>query len=127
MCVLSAIRLKFGNNKIVSIIASLSGVTTLTILVVVFVYHVYTAFCSNCMKRCQRSTERQLDNSKHLIPNDDTTTKNDHSEVTFSIVELNLPAGGCKKSSESIGNNQNSEESSESNDETASLISANVI
>ena len=45
--------------------------------------------------------------------------------MTCSIVELNLSAGGCKKSS--IGNNQNSEESSESNDETASLISANVI
>ena len=125
LCVFSAVRLKFGNDKIVSITASLSGVTTLTILVVVFIYHVYTTFCSNCFKRCQRLTEGQLDNSEHLLPNDNTTTKHDHCEVTCSIVELNLSAGGCKKSS--IGNNQNSEESSESNDETASLISANVI
>ena len=74
------------------------------------------------MKRYQHSTERQLNDNEQLLPNDNTIAKNDHSEITFSVVELKLP-GSDRKSSESVSN-QSSEESSESNDETASLISA---
>ena len=63
LCTFSAARLKFGNDKIVYIIANMSGAITLTILVVVFAYHTYNTFCSKGMKICQHSiTERQLEN-----------------------------------------------------------------
>ena len=118
LCVFSAASLKFGNDQTVYIIANMSGAITLTLLVVVFAYHTYNTFCTEViMKRCQHSiTERQLDDSDHLLPNDDTIA---NDELTFSVVDK-LPDSATLNPSMGAGNQRYGEES----DETDSLISA---
>ena len=121
LCVFSAAKLKFGNEKIVYIIANMSGIITLTLLAVVFAYHTYNTFCTKVIMKIKRYqhlvTERQLDDSEHSIPPiDDTITNN---ELIFSVVDK-LPGSATLDPSMGTGNQRCSEES----DETDSLISA---
>ena len=119
LCILSAARLKFGNGKTIYIIDNMSGAITLTLLVVVFFYHTYNTFCTKViMKGCPHSiTERQLDDSDHSLPNDDTIADD---ELTFSVVDFKLPGSATLNPSIGTGDQRCSEES----DETDSLISA---
>ena len=125
LCVFSAIRLKFGDKKIVDISTHISGVVTLLLLIVMISYHVYTMFCSKCSKRCQHSTERQVDDSEPANCNtiDALSTENHRSEPTSSVVELNLPVGG-RKHPVTTESSQLSRITNETSDDNISLISA---
>ena len=128
LCVFSAIRLKFGDEEIVSIAAHISGVVTLLLLMIIISYHVYTMFCSKCFQKCQRSTERQLGDSQ--LTNDNTidslSTESYRSKPTSSIVELNLPVSS-RQHSATNKRDQLSRATSETNDDNVSLISADSI
>ena len=69
----------------------------LVLLIIIILYHImYTTFCLKCLKRCQYQNER---NSTSELLNDNTinissTESYDHSEPTFSVVELKLPGSG---------------------------------
>ena len=111
LCAFSAIRLKFGNDKIVDITAHISGVVTLVLLIVIICYHMCTTFCSNCLKRCLPSPERQLDESELITDNiiDSLSRESYRSNPTFPTVDLKLPVSDGKYSA---------------NDDDVSLISA---
>ena len=95
--VFSAVRLKFGTDKVVNITADVSGIITLVLLTVIISYNTYTIFCLKYMKRCRYQSERQLDDN--ALTNDNaintiSTERYDCSEPTFSVVELKLPGSG---------------------------------
>ena len=96
LCVFSAIRLKFGEEKIVTITALISGDFTLLLLVIVITYQVYFTLCSSCLKRCTTLTERQLhesENANNTAVGTSLAKENYHREPTFSVVDLGPP--GC--------------------------------
>ena len=93
--VFSAVRLKFGTDKVVNITADVSGIITFVILIVNVSYNIYTTFCLKYyMKRYRHQSERHLDDN--ALTNDNATNtvsteSHDCNEPTFSVVELELP------------------------------------
>ena len=72
----------------------------LVLLIIISLYHMYTTFCLKCFKRCRYQDER---NSTSELLNDNTinissTESYDHSEPTFSVVDLKLPGSGRQQS-----------------------------
>ena len=125
LCLFCTIRLAFGDDKFFEITALLSGFITLLLLITVISYHVYTTFCSKWLKRYQHRAEGQLDDNE--LPDDSATSITDiessQCKPTFSVVELNLPGHGSQHS-DSNGSSQMLKVAHETDDDNASLISA---
>ncbi len=92
--VLSAIKLKFDDTKIVSIAGHISGSFIVILLAGIISYHLYAILRTKCSKRC--TNERQLDLYETATANNSTArgcTSNDNNirKPTFSALYLGPP------------------------------------
>ena len=130
--IFSTIKLKFGDGKIVSIAAYISGVFTVMLLLIIVCHSIYYAILnSKCSKRHTNLTESQFHGNENSYDSAAVSSSmSKESYPTYSVVDMQQLAD-CGKQSLQIDENDkalrlasemNDDGASESTDSTSPLL-----
>ena len=124
--VLSTIKLKFEDMKIINFTTHISGAFTMMLLVAIVSYHMYARLKSNCFMRYTNMTERELNvsaNTNDTAVRGSLSNKNkNNGKPTFSALYLGQP-NCCRQNSAKVETNENIDQDDRSSSASTDSIS----